>query len=73
MQDQPRNPKRQILPASSVWTRYGVSNRTIDRWLACPKLAFPRPIVINRRRYWDEAELNDWERRRATTPTASQQ
>ncbi len=56
--------KNCILPAREVWQRYGVADRTIDRWLNRPELAFPRPIVINRRRYWNESELIAWERER---------
>ncbi|NEI02400.1 DNA-binding protein [Rhizobium leguminosarum] len=53
-----------ILPARNVWQRYGVTDRTIDRWLFQPGLGFPRPIVINRRRYWNECDLIAWERSR---------
>jgi predicted DNA-binding transcriptional regulator AlpA len=46
--------------------RYGVSARTIDRWLADPDLGFPKPcIVINGRRYWDLGEIEQWERAHA--------
>jgi len=41
--------------------RYGdVADKTIDRWTAAGIL--PRPLVINKRRYWDEAELEQRER-----------
>jgi len=41
--------------------RYGdVVDRTIDRWTAAGIL--PEPLVINRRRYWDEEELERRER-----------
>ena len=42
--------------------RYHVVSRTIDRWLANADLGFPRPLVINRRRYWDLGEIEQWER-----------
>jgi predicted DNA-binding transcriptional regulator AlpA len=45
------------LGIRAVMTRYGgISDRTVDRWLE--KLDFPKPIYIQRRRYWDEAELD---------------
>ena len=54
-----------LLPASHVWRRYNVCDRTIDRWLANEKLSFPKPIVIQRRRYWKIGDLVAWERARA--------
>jgi predicted DNA-binding transcriptional regulator AlpA len=44
--------------------RYGVVPKTIDRWLADADLGFPRPLVINGRRYWDLAQVEQWERAR---------
>jgi hypothetical protein len=41
------------------------SNRTIDRWIINPTLGFPKPTMINGRRYWRLRELRDWERQRA--------
>jgi hypothetical protein len=55
------------LPASKVWKRYGVTDRTLDRWLAKESLGFPKPLLINKRRYFREAELIDWERSRASS------
>jgi predicted DNA-binding transcriptional regulator AlpA len=52
-----------------VCTRYGgerpLCARTIDRWIIDPKLEFPKPTMINGRRYWRLRELRDWERQRA--------
>ena len=53
------------LPAPKVCRRFGVTGRTLDRWLANENLQFPRPLVINNRRYFDEAEIIAWERARA--------
>ena len=52
-------------PARKVCARYDIVDRTLDRWLADPAMGFPRPIVINTRRYFSEPELVAWERRRA--------
>ena len=54
-----------LLPARAVWSRYGVCSRTIDRWLGDPELKFPKPVVILKRRYWEAAKLEEWERQRA--------
>jgi predicted DNA-binding transcriptional regulator AlpA len=46
------------LQNRDLMARYGVADRTIDRWLADPHLGFPQPMVIKRRRYWDETEVD---------------
>jgi len=56
------------LPARQVWERFGVTDRTLDRWLANPSLVFPRPIFINGRRYFDADQIADWERAQAGKP-----
>ena len=54
-----------LLPAKPVCERYRIRDRTLDRWLANQALQFPRPIVINGRRYFRERRLEIWERSRA--------
>jgi hypothetical protein len=52
---------KRLLPIRAMCARYGdVADKTIDRWTAAGIL--PAPLVINRRRYWDEAELERRER-----------
>jgi DNA-binding transcriptional MerR regulator len=52
---------KRLLPIREMCRRYGdVADRTIDRWTAAGIL--PPPIVINKRRYWDEEELERHER-----------
>jgi predicted DNA-binding transcriptional regulator AlpA len=53
------------LPMKVVSQRYGVVSRTIDRWLLQPQIDFPRPLIINRRRYWREVDLVGWENARS--------
>jgi predicted DNA-binding transcriptional regulator AlpA len=66
-----RNSQQKIkLPASAVCQRYGVVDRTLDRWLKNRELAFPKPLYINHRRYFDEAELEIWERKQAARKAA---
>lgn len=38
----------------------GVSDMSLHRWLNNPKLNFPKPIYISRRRYWREADVIAW-------------
>jgi hypothetical protein len=52
-------------PARKVCDRYDIVDRTLDRWIADPAMDFPRPLIINNRRYFSEPELIAWERRRA--------
>lgn len=53
------------LTAPQVLARYGISDMSLHRWLNNPVLTFPKPMVINRRRYFLEADLVAWERARA--------
>lgn len=67
-----RNSKPHVEPkgylaAKRVLERYDIVDRTLDRWLADPAMKFPRPMVINGRRYFLETELTAWERARAAT------
>ena len=52
--------KKRLLPTRDILSRYNVTDRTADRWVAAGIL--PDPIRINGRRYWDEAELEQRER-----------
>jgi predicted DNA-binding transcriptional regulator AlpA len=53
------------MPTRAVADRYGVSTRSVERWTADPKLNFPQPLRINKRRYWSEAELDEFDRSRS--------
>ena len=54
-----------FLTAKQTRTRYGdVSDMWLWRRLHDDS-GFPRPIVINRRRFWRVSELIRWERSRA--------
>jgi predicted DNA-binding transcriptional regulator AlpA len=54
-----------FLPARQVWQRYGVCSMTLGRWLADPRMAFPKPVYLGRLRYWKIGDLEAWERARA--------
>ena len=51
-----------MLPMGQVCRRYGVTDRTIDRWLE--RGILPQPLRINRYRYWRESDLQRFERER---------
>ena len=51
----------QLITAAAVrQTLGGVSEMSIWRWLKDEDMGFPKPIVINRRRYWREADIAAW-------------
>jgi hypothetical protein len=60
----------QFLSARKVQDRFGIADRTLDKWLANKGLSFPRPVYINKRRYFRICELVEWEREQARS-TAS--
>jgi predicted DNA-binding transcriptional regulator AlpA len=51
-----------LLPTEAVRDRYKIVDRTIARWLADPKLNFPKPVKFRHRKFWHQAELEAWER-----------
>jgi hypothetical protein len=55
----------QLIPNRKVRERYGVTSRTIKRWEEDPNLNFPKPTIINNRKYQYESVLTEWERSRA--------
>lgn len=59
------------LPTKHVTKRYNICSRTLDRWLERAEMAFPKPLLINGRRYFDETELVAWERERARGSAAA--
>jgi hypothetical protein len=49
------------LPSAAVCERYGITRRTLGRWMIDPELGFPKPTEINGRLYHNEALLDAWE------------
>jgi hypothetical protein len=41
----------------------GISHVTLHRWLKNPELGFPKPRVIQRRRFWRPEEIEEFSRR----------
>jgi hypothetical protein len=67
MSNQTTSDRGPYRPAKRVCERYEITDRTLDRWLGDPELDFPRPLIINKRRYFSDPELVAWERKRAAT------
>lgn len=54
-----------FLTGPQVLKRYGISEMTLYRWLKDEGLGFPKPMVVNGRRFFKEGELTNWERVKA--------
>ncbi|MGB3027297.1 helix-turn-helix transcriptional regulator [Paradevosia shaoguanensis] len=54
------NPR--FLTARQVRTRFGgISEMTLWRWIHDAKVGFPSPVYINRNRYFDLTEIEQFE------------
>ena len=53
------------LTSSHVCDRYKISAVTLWRWGQDPTLEFPQPLIVKRRKLFDEAKIEEWERKRA--------
>ena len=54
------------LSTTAVCQRYGIHRRTFGYWMTNVEMAFPKPLTINSKHYFDLAEIEEWERMRAT-------
>jgi predicted DNA-binding transcriptional regulator AlpA len=55
-------PPRKFLTGPQVCERYSITDMSLWRWLDDPALNFPKPtMIVQRRRFWDEAILRKWE------------
>ncbi len=57
-----------LIPTGVVRELIGVSDMSLWRWLKDPKIDFPRPKYIGRRRYWREVEILNWINNRPECP-----
>lgn len=53
-----------FLTRPQVKQRYQISEMTLWRWENSETLDFPKPIVVNRRKFFREEDLTNWERAR---------
>lgn len=53
-----------FLTRPQVKQRYSISEMTLWRWENSETLDFPKPIVVNRRKFFREEDLTNWERAR---------
>jgi predicted DNA-binding transcriptional regulator AlpA len=60
----------QLIATTPLARALGVDDRTIYRWCNDPRVEFPAPIVINRRKYWDTEAVRAWRERMAAKNAA---
>jgi predicted DNA-binding transcriptional regulator AlpA len=61
------------LTATQVRQRFGgISDMTLWRWMHDDRLGFPRPAVINRRRYFRSADIETFQERQATSASRAE-
>jgi hypothetical protein len=58
------------LASPAVAKRYSKCTKTIERWEKDQSLNFPRPMIINGRKFRRLRELEAWEIRRAALCTS---
>lgn len=51
---------KKLKPKPDVARDFGVTTRSIDRWIKDQSLGFPRPVKINSRCYFDADALEAW-------------
>lgn len=55
-----------LITAPQLRTRYGnISDMTLFRWERDPRMNFPKPVRINKRKYFSLAQVIEWEKNRA--------
>lgn len=53
------------MTSAQVRDRFKISDATLYRWERDEALSFPKPFQAKRRKLYDEAKLNEWERKRS--------
>ncbi len=55
------------LTSNAICERFGITRRTLARWMVDPKMGFPKSLILNHRHYFEENEVISWERIRAAS------
>ncbi len=55
------------LTSNAICERFGITRRTLARWMVDPRMGFPKSLVLNHRHYFEEIEVISWERTRAAS------
>ena len=54
-----------FLTGPQVLKRYGISEMTLHRWQKNDNLGFPKPMIVNRRKFFKVEDIVQWERQKA--------
>jgi predicted DNA-binding transcriptional regulator AlpA len=54
----------EFIPRSALRYRYGVSGVTLWRWENDAEINFPKPLIINNRKFYRRTDLEAWENSR---------
>ncbi len=54
----------ELIPNAKLARRLGTTTRSLFRWTTQPELNFPKPRLINGRRYFSSTEIEAWKRSR---------
>ncbi|MEY9328266.1 helix-turn-helix transcriptional regulator [Sinorhizobium fredii] len=57
--------RTEYLTGPQVAERYKICGMTLHRWQKDARLSFPKPMVVNRRKFFKVDDLTAWERERA--------
>ena len=52
---------RKFITIVAFAARFGVTRRTVDKWLADPRVGLPAPLRIANRMYFDLEKIAEWE------------
>ena len=55
----------QLAPASKIASQFGITRRTLSRWILDSALDFPVALEINKRLYFKQHEIDAWKISRA--------
>jgi hypothetical protein len=56
----PADPRTQWIPAPHLAAEFGITRRTLARWLCNEALGLPRPRCVNHRLYFERSAVEAW-------------
>lgn len=62
----------QLAPAPVIASQFGITRRTLSRWIVDDALGLPRPVEINKRLYFKQHEIDAWKISRARRDTVKE-
>jgi hypothetical protein len=53
-------PRRWVKGDSRVAKHLSISVMTVSRWSGRPDMKFPKPVIINKTKFYDLEQIDDW-------------